>query len=133
MLERPPGQLTQTSVDHLGAQLSDRRADAVVGLGGGTVLDAAKATGVPAGRTVVLLPATLSGSEHTGNAAIWRDGRKTVNRVGLAHAVIADPELLAGDTGALAPTALHAMAHTLTILGGPDAPARRWRRWRRAP
>jgi alcohol dehydrogenase class IV len=121
MFERPPGQLTDVSVAHLSERLAACDADLVLGVGGGTVLDAAKATGLRAGRTVVLAPTTLSGAEQTGNAAIWAGGRKTVNRVGLAHAVTADPRLLAGDLDALGPTALHAVAHTLTILGDEAA------------
>jgi alcohol dehydrogenase class IV len=123
MFERPPGQLSDVSVAALANRLEAHGVDTVLGVGGGTVLDAAKASGLRSGRRVILLPTTLSGAEQTGNAAIWVGSEKTVNRVGLAHAVVADPRLLAGDLDALAPTALHAVAHTLTMLSDDELAA----------
>ena len=127
-LVRAAGPLTDTAVSSLLDELERIRPDLLVGVGGGTVLDVAKATARRLECRLVLVPTTLSGAEHTSNAAIWVGGRKTVNRVEPAHAVVADPDLLVRQFDLLGPTALHAVAHTLTIrrdrtLGAPSLAA----------
>jgi alcohol dehydrogenase class IV len=114
-LRRPAGALTEAAVASLVQAVKPIEPDLVVGAGGGTVLDATKAVAARLGVRSILIPTTLSGAEHTGNAAIWVGEKKTVTRVGPGNAVVADPDLLMRDLDVLGATALHATAHSLTI------------------
>lgn len=113
---RTPPELDAPSLAALSKELEAVQPAVVVGCGGGTVMDAAKALTRPGTTGLVLLPKTLSGSEHTANTARWEDGRKRVSTVGMADAVVADPALLVADPDILAPGALHAVAHALATL-----------------
>jgi maleylacetate reductase len=112
----PPGRVDEISADLLveTGELS------LVALGGGRVVDSAKAIGGATGRPVAALPTTLSGAEMTrfhrtpagvGNARMVRPAL-----------VVADPGLMASVTGpSLAATAMNALAHALEALYTPMA------------
>lgn len=113
---RVQGPLDRDRLDALEARLGSLRPDALVAVGGGSTMDAAKAVGRSRPEPLVLLPTTLSGSEHTANTSWYEGGRKVVVRAGLADAVLADPGLLVRSLAVLGPGALHAIAHTLATL-----------------
>jgi Alcohol dehydrogenase, class IV len=102
----------------------------LVALGGGRVLDSAKAIAAVDGLRCAAVPTTLSGAEVT---AIHRlpSGAETP-RAGLVRPalVIADPELMASaPTPALTATAMNALAHGAEALYAPGAnPVGSWRR-----
>lgn len=100
----------------LRAELARVKASVVVACGGGAVMDAAKAVSRPGPPALVLVPVTLSGSEHTANTAYWEAGEKRVAVVGYADAVIADPDMIVRVRRILDPGALHAIAHALATL-----------------
>jgi len=94
----------------------------LVALGGGRVLDSAKAIAAVDGLRCAAVPTTLSGAEVT---AIHRlpSGAETP-RAGLVRPalVIADPELMASaPTPALTATAMNALAHGAEALYAPGA------------
>ena len=98
----------------------------LVALGGGRVIDSAKAIGAADGMPVAAVPTTLSGAELTGfhRLPAGVEGRRLVR----PSLVIADPDLMASaPMPLLAATALNALAHaveaTYTPLANPVATA----------
>lgn len=116
-----PRILTAEALSHLRREVGS--AEVVVAIGGGNVMDAGKAVTKPDGARLVLVPTTLSGSEHSGNTSWWAADRKIVRRVGLAEAVVADPGVLVPRREVLAPGAMHVLAHGLAIARQPNAPS----------
>lgn len=116
-----PPELDRPALTDLRKELSATGPAILVACGGGTVMDAGKALAKPDGMPLVLLPKTLSGSEHTPNTARWEQGHKQVEVVGLADAVLGDPDLVVDDLALLGPGALHAIAHVLATLRDPQA------------
>ena len=112
---RPLGSVDRTEVNRLRRELARLQPDAVVALGGGTIMDVAKALARPQPR-LVLVPTTLSGSEQTANTSWWDQGQKVVKKVGMADVVIADPELVVPRLEVLGPGALHSLSHSLATL-----------------
>jgi alcohol dehydrogenase class IV len=108
-------------VDHVAAGLrSDVTGDRLVALGGGRVIDAAKAIGGADRLQVAAIPTTLSGAEltrfHRMPAGVdeWNVIRPS--------AVIADPQLMASQPmPQLAASALNALAHAIEALYTPLA------------
>jgi alcohol dehydrogenase class IV len=92
----------------------------VVALGGGRVIDSAKAIGAADGVPVAAVPTTLSGAELTGfhRLPAGVEGRGLVR----PSLVIADPALMASaPMPLLARTALNALAHAVEALYTPLA------------
>jgi alcohol dehydrogenase class IV len=92
----------------------------VVALGGGRVIDSAKALGAADGVEVAAVPTTLSGAELTRFHRLPEgvEGRMPVR----PSLVIADPDLMASaPMPLLAATALNALAHAIEALYTPLA------------
>lgn len=112
----PPGR-----VDELSAALLDEAGGVpLVALGGGRVVDTAKAVAATTGQRVATLATTLSGAELT------RSHRRPVGYddapIIRPALVIADPELMTGQPEAmLAASAMNAMAHAMEALYTPYA------------
>lgn len=110
----PPGK-----VDELSAALLDVAGGVpLVALGGGRVVDTAKAIAGATGQQVATLATTLSGAELT------RSHRRPVGRddapIIRPSLVIADPELMTGQPETmLAASAMNAMAHAMEALYTP--------------
>ena len=108
-------------VDEISAGLLGEADDLpLVALGGGRVLDTAKAIAGVSGRPVAALPTTLSGAEMTGfhRTPAGVEGARLVRPV----LVVADPGLMASQPGpSLAATAMNALAHALEALYTPMA------------
>ena len=116
VLEVPPGRVDELSAQLLG-QVGSR---SPVALGGGRVIDVAKAiAGAGEGRCAAI-PTTLSGAEMTGF-------HRLPAGVSGAHSVrpalvVADPELMASQPApGLAASAMNAMAHAMEALYTPLA------------
>jgi alcohol dehydrogenase class IV len=92
----------------------------VVALGGGRVIDSAKAIGAADGLRVAALPSTLSGAELT---AFHRMPAGVEHAVPVRPAlVVADPELMASQPmPQLAASAVNALAHAIEALYAPVA------------
>ena len=112
----PPGKVDEVSAELLG-QVDDRD---LVALGGGRVIDTAKAIAGVWGRRCAAVPTTLSGAEmtpfHRTPAGV--EGAQLVRPV----LVVADPDLMASqEPAALTASALNALAHALEALYTPFA------------
>jgi alcohol dehydrogenase class IV len=112
----PPGR-----VDEISAELLPAAADRpLVALGGGRVIDTAKAIAGARGGVCAAIPTTLSGAELTPFHRTPKDvaGARLVRPA----LVIADPELMASQPPeALAASALNALAHAMEALYTPRA------------
>ena len=111
-----PGKVDEVSAGLLG-DVEDRD---VVALGGGRVIDTAKAIAGVFGRRCAALPTTLSGAEmtpfHRTPAGV--EGARLVRPA----LVVADPDLMATQPGTqLAASAMNAMAHAMEALYTPLA------------
>jgi maleylacetate reductase len=112
----PPG-----LVDELSAELLPRAGDApLVAVGGGRVIDTAKAIAGVTGARVAAIPTTLSGAEltpfHRTPAGV--EGARMVRPA----LVIADPRVMASQPGpALWASAMNALAHGMEALYTPLA------------
>jgi alcohol dehydrogenase class IV len=111
----PPGK-----VDEISAELLERRGDPLplVALGGGRVVDTAKALAGATGVRCAAIPTTLSGAEMTPfhRLPAGVDGARMVRPA----LVLADPDLMASaPTTRLAATAMNALAHAMEALYTP--------------
>jgi alcohol dehydrogenase class IV len=106
-------------VDEISAQLLPRAGErALVGLGGGRVIDTAKAIGGVTGAPVTAVPTTLSGAEMTRfhRAPAGAENPRLVR----PSLVVADPELMASaPMPGLAASAMNALAHAVEALYTP--------------
>jgi alcohol dehydrogenase class IV len=113
----PPG-----PVNEVAARLFDDVGDGdLVALGGGRVIDVAKAVAAIRGTRVAALPTTLSGAEMT---RIHRlpDGEEALDGLVRPHVVIADPPLMTGlPEQPLRASAMNALAHGADSLYTPLA------------
>jgi alcohol dehydrogenase class IV len=112
----PPGPVPEVSA----AVRDDVGGRPVVALGGGRVVDSAKALGAADEVPVAAVPTTLSGAEMTGFHRLPEgvEGRALVR----PSLVIADPALMASaPMPLLAATALNALAHAVEALYTPMA------------
>lgn len=97
-------------------------ADAVVAIGGGSTVGAAKAVALTARIPIVAVPTTYSGSEVTPIWGLTEDGRKTTGTdpAVLPRAVIYDPELTASLPPELAAASgFNALAHAVEAMWAP--------------
>jgi alcohol dehydrogenase class IV len=108
-------------VDEVSAELLPRAGDRpLVAVGGGRVVDTAKAIGAARGVPVAAVPTTLSGAEMTGFHRMPRDaeGAPLIR----PSIVIADPALMASQPMPdLAASAMNALAHAIEALYVPLA------------
>nr|MBA3263823.1 iron-containing alcohol dehydrogenase [Thermoleophilaceae bacterium] len=115
----PPGRVDEISAELLGAEALSG-GPPVVALGGGRVIDAAKAIAGATGARCAALPTTLSGAEMTPFHRLPA-GVEGARFVGPAL-VVADPEVMAGaPLTTLAATAMNALAHAMEALYTPLA------------
>jgi alcohol dehydrogenase class IV len=110
-------------VPDLAAELLDRVAAAqLVALGGGRVVDTAKAIASVSGARVAAIPTTLSGAEMTGIHRLPAGGEGRVERMVRPELVIADPEAMTGHAERmLRASAMNALAHGADSLYTPFA------------
>jgi maleylacetate reductase len=97
-------------------------ADAVLAIGGGSTVGAAKAVALTTRLPVLAVPTTYAGSEVTPVWGTSEDGRKTTGTdlAVLPRTVVYDPELLVSlPPGLATASALNAMAHAVEAFWAP--------------
>lgn len=114
----PPGQ-----VPELAAALLDRVGSAqIVALGGGRVVDTAKAVAAVSGARVAAIPTTLSGAEMTTIHRLPTGAESRVREMVRPELVIADPEAMTSrQEQQLRANAMNALAHGADSLYTPFA------------
>jgi maleylacetate reductase len=104
------------------AAASEVRADAVLAIGGGSTVGAAKAVALTARLPVVAVPTTYAGSEVTPVWGLTENGRKTTGTdpAVLPRVVVYDPELTATLPRDLAAASgFNALAHAVEAMWAP--------------
>jgi alcohol dehydrogenase class IV len=114
----PPGQVPEAA-----ATLLDRaQAPQLVALGGGRVLDTAKAVAAVSGARVAAIPTTLSGAEITGFHRLPASAESRVRGMVRPDLAIADPEAMTSQPeAALRASAMNSLAHGADSLYTPFA------------
>lgn len=114
----PSGQVPEAA-----ATLLERAAaPQLVALGGGRVVDAAKALASVSGARVAAIPTTLSGAEMTGIHRLPAGAEDRVGSLVRAELVIADPDAMTSlPESALRASAVHSLAHGADSLYTPFA------------
>jgi alcohol dehydrogenase class IV len=114
----PSGQVPEAA-----ASLLERaQAPQLVALGGGRVVDAAKAVAAVSGARVAAIPTTLSGAEMTGIHRLPAGAEDRVGSLVRAELVIADPGAMTSlPEKPLRATAVHSLAHGADSLYTPFA------------
>jgi alcohol dehydrogenase class IV len=98
------------------------RADDLVALGGGRVIDAAKAVGAVTGARVTAVPTTMSGAEMTGIHRLPAGAEQRAKGLVRPFLVIADPEPMTSQPEAdLRASSMNALAHGADSLYTPLA------------
>lgn len=112
----PAGQVPETA-----AALLDRvRAPQIVALGGGRVIDTAKAVASVSGAAVAAIPTTLSGAEMTGIHRLPAGAEQRIRSLVRPELAIADPAAMTGlAEPALRASAMNALAHGADSLYTP--------------
>jgi alcohol dehydrogenase class IV len=114
----PPGQVPDTAATLLDVAGSSR----LVALGGGRVIDTAKAVASVTGAEVAAIPTTLSGAEMTGIHRIPSGAEARVNSLVRPSLVIAEPKAMTGlPEPRLRASAMNALAHAADSLYTPFA------------
>lgn len=111
-------------VPDLAAELLDRvdASPQLVALGGGRVVDVAKAVASVSGARVAALPTTLSGAEMTGIHRLPAGAESRVRAMVRPELVLADPEAMTGRAERmLRANAMNALAHGADSLYTPFA------------
>jgi maleylacetate reductase len=104
------------------AAAKDVDADALLAIGGGSTVGAAKAVALTARLPIVAVPTTYAGSEVTPVWGLTENGRKTTgtDHAVLPRVVVYDPELVATLPAALAAASgFNAMAHAVEAVWAP--------------
>jgi maleylacetate reductase len=104
------------------AAAAEVRADAVLAIGGGSTVGAAKAVALTARLPVVAVPTTYAGSEVTPVWGLTENGRKTTGTdpAVLPRVVVYDPELTATLPRDLAAASgFNALAHAVEAMWAP--------------
>lgn len=116
--EVSPGGVPEAAGELLEAATSSR----LVALGGGRVIDAAKAIGAVTGASVAAVPTTLSGAEMTGIHRLPAGAEDRAAGLIRPDLVLADPTLMTGqDEADLRASAMNALAHGADSLYTPYA------------
>jgi alcohol dehydrogenase class IV len=110
-------------VPDVAASLLERtEAPQLVALGGGRVVDAAKAVASVSGARVAAIPTTLSGAEMTGIHRLPAGAEDRVSSLVRAELVIADPDAMTSlAEQPLRASAVHSLAHGADSLYTPFA------------
>lgn len=110
-------------VPEAAAELLERvRSERLVALGGGRVIDTAKAIASVRGARVAAIPTTLSGAEMTGIHRVPAGAENRVAALVRPELAIADPEAMTGlPEGSLRASAMNALAHGADSLYTPFA------------
>jgi alcohol dehydrogenase class IV len=94
----------------------------LVALGGGRVVDVAKALGAVSGAEVVAIPTTLSGAPMTAIHRLPAASEERAHGLIRPSLVIADPEAMTGqEEGAMRASAMNALAHGADTLYVPGS------------
>lgn len=111
------------SVPDLAAELLTRgRSERLVALGGGRVIDTAKAVAAVDGAEVAAIPTTLSGAEMTGIHRLPAGAEDRAAALVRPTLVLADPEAMTGqEERPLRASAMNALAHAADSLYTPFA------------
>jgi alcohol dehydrogenase class IV len=108
--------------DAAAAILPQVSAPAVVALGGGRVIDTAKAVAAVGGQTVAAIPTTLSGAEMTAIHRLPAGAEQRARGLMRPAVVLADPEPMTQlPEGPLRASAMNALAHGADSLYTPFA------------
>jgi alcohol dehydrogenase class IV len=114
----PSGQVPEAAATLLGRA----RAPQLVALGGGRVVDVAKAVASVSGARVAAIPTTLSGAEMTGIHRLPAGAETRVRGMVRPQLAIADPEAMTGlAEPALRASAMNGLAHGADSLYTPFA------------
>lgn len=110
-------------VADLAAALLDKVGDGpLVALGGGRVIDTAKALGAVGGNTVAAIPTTMSGAEMTAIHRLPAGAEERASGLVRPAVVIADPELMtSAPEDELRASSMNALAHAADSLYTPFA------------
>jgi alcohol dehydrogenase class IV len=112
----PSGQVPEAAA----VLLERAQAPQLVALGGGRVIDTAKAVASVSGARVAAIPTTLSGAEMTGIHRLPAGAENRVRSLVRAALVIADPRLMCSPPERqLRASAVHALAHAADSLYTP--------------
>jgi maleylacetate reductase len=112
----PPGQVPEAAA----GLLERANAPQLVALGGGRVVDTAKAIASVTGARVAAIPTTLSGAEMTGIHRLPAGAEDRVSALVRAELVIADPGAMTTlPEQRLRASAVHALAHAVDSLYTP--------------
>lgn len=113
-----PGQVPELAAGLLPAATGDR----LVALGGGRVIDTAKAIASVTGAEVAAIPTTLSGAEMTAIHRLPAGAESRVRGMVRPRLALADPEPMTGqEEPALRASAMNALAHGADSLYTPFA------------
>lgn len=121
--EVPPASTPATGVTEAAATLLERvTASTLVALGGGRVIDVAKAVASVTGASVVAVPTTMSGAEMTGIHRLPVGAEARARSLVRPSLVIADPELMtSASEPELRASSMNALAHGADSLYTPFA------------
>ncbi len=119
VIAAPPGPVPQTA-STVAAAFAGPGVDAIVAIGGGRVIDVAKALAAAYELKIAALPTTLSGAEMSAGHRPMADGFGAAPR--RPRLVVNDPALSASQPlPELAASAMNALAHAMEAFYGPGA------------
>jgi alcohol dehydrogenase class IV len=116
--EVPPGSVPELAA----ALLGEVRGECIVGLGGGRVIDVAKALAALSGARVAAIPTTMSGAEMTGIHRLPTGAESRAHGLVRPELVIADPGAMTSQPEpGLRASSMNALAHGADSLYTPFA------------